>query len=69
MLPADLDDDQLTMVHDGAWPIYFRDRPKYYHLVAEAIAGWSSATNSAIKALVKDAQRQITRGAPADAGE
>jgi hypothetical protein len=68
MQPADLSDEMLDAIHRGGEPLYFKDRPAYYSIVAETIAGWSAATNSAIKALIKDAQRQITRGAPTDAG-
>ena len=42
MSPQDLSDEALTAVHDGATPIYFRDRPQYYTtrtLLAESLAG------------------------------
>jgi hypothetical protein len=67
MSPSQLPDEALTMIHDGAGPIYFRDRPTYYHIIADTISAWRESTPAMNKAAVKDAQRKITRGAPADA--
>jgi hypothetical protein len=67
MKPQDLDDEALNAVHAGAAPIWFKDRPRYYHLIAEAISDWREATLAMVKSAVKSAQREITRGAPADA--
>ena len=65
MMPSDLPDEMLDAVHAGADPLFFKDRPRYYTLVAEALAGWSTATNSAVKSLVRDAQASGDRAARA----
>jgi hypothetical protein len=59
MSPQDLSDEALTAVHDGATPIYFRDRPQYYAHIARGISGWTGASMSAIRDLVREAQREV----------
>jgi hypothetical protein len=59
MRPAELDNEQLTAVHSGADPIFFRDRPAYYAHIAETIAGWNEATLAMVRAAVKDAQYKV----------
>jgi hypothetical protein len=39
MSPSELDDDQLNAVHDGATPVYFKNRPAYYSWIAKGISG------------------------------
>jgi hypothetical protein len=37
MLPQELPDEALAAIHRGAEPLYFRDRPRYYNVVAPAV--------------------------------
>jgi hypothetical protein len=67
MTPSELPDDQLNAIHEGAVPVYFKDRPKYYGFIATTIAGWRESTPAMVKAAVRDAQRRVTNGALADA--
>jgi len=63
MKPQDLDDETLNAIHEGAAPVYFKDRPKYYGFIATTIASWRESTPAMVKAAVRDAQRQINRPA------
>jgi hypothetical protein len=61
-------DDQLTAVHDGATPVYFRNRPAYYSWIAKGISGWTEASMSALRDLIREAQYQTNRVSRAGIG-
>jgi hypothetical protein len=67
MKPQDLDDETLNAIHEGAAPVYFKDRPKYYGFIATTIASWRESTPAMVKAAIKAAQYKIMRGAPVGA--
>jgi hypothetical protein len=65
MTPQDLADFALDAIHRGSEPLYHRHRQRYFQLIAEGIAGWTSATPLAVQMLVRDSQ--IRAAGPADA--
>ena len=69
MTPSELPDPALEMIHNGAAPLFHKDRPRYYHRVAELIHPWREFTMAMVQAAVKDAQYRATRGGPADASK
>jgi hypothetical protein len=59
MRPQDLDDQFLDAIHEGANPVWHKDRPEYYSRIAQGISGWTSASMGALRDLIREAQRSI----------
>ena len=57
--PLALDDEQLTLIMDGARPLPTDDRDAYLTLVAEELQGLATIGNREVRAAVASAQREV----------
>jgi hypothetical protein len=56
MSPSELPDPLLDAIHRGSEPLFHRHRQRYFQLIIEGIAGWTTATPHAVQMLVRSAQ-------------